>query len=335
MSRNTASTAKQAPAAPTADTDLDASGLVTIQEMMDQLQMTMAGEYDKLKTQWSIYSKDKEEMDRIKARLQGVNVKETDRLKLNVGGTRFEIRQSCTKNNTYFRSLVSETFTEADKDGFFFIDRDPTCIPMIMSYLRNGTIAFNRFSDSELEGIREDAEFYMMNDLMSDIDAYRSKRRSGDGIAACSINASRPVTDGFNGIFFEINVSKKDFKLHSISFVAGERRKIVGEAYWREGSIDGQGNMRKIGVVEQQVEKGQMVTVTFSAIPLNPGMHTIGVYSVSCPTAVAVCPRREAQRQFPGFTVERTYHTTNQKGHFNQRAAEDEFDFCGELAVSQ
>lgn len=318
----------------TPDDDLSGSGLVTIQEMMDQLQRTMADEYDKLKLQWSIYARDKEEMDRIKARLQGVNVKETDRLKLNVGGVRFEIRQSCTKNNTYFRSLVSETFAEADKDGFFFIDRDPTYVHVIMSYLRNGSVQFGRYSDSELDAIREDAEFYMMNDLMADIDAYRSKRRSGDGIATCSVNAGRAVTDGFNGVFFEVNVTKKDFKLHSVSFVAGERRKIVGEAYWREGALDSPGNMRKMGVVEQQVEKGQMVTINFSAIPLAPGIHTIGVYSVSCPTAVSVCPRREAQRQFSGFTIERTYHTTNQKGHFNQRAGEDEFDFCGELAIS-
>jgi len=330
MSRKTAAGA----AAPSGETDLDPTGLSTIQEMMDQLQRTMADEYDKLRTQWNIYLRDKEEMDRIKARLQGVNVKETDRLKLNVGGTRFEIRQSSTKNNTYFRSLVSETFAEADKDGFFFIDRDPTFVPVIMSYLRNGSIQLGRYTDTELAAIHEEAEFYMMNDLMTDIDGYRSKRRAGDGIATCSVNATRPVTDGFNGVFFEINVTKKDFKLHSISFVAGERRKMVGEAYWREGSLDSAGNMRKMGAVEQQVEKGQMVTINFSAIPLSVGVHTIGVYSVSCPTAVAACPVRESQRVHNGFTIVRSYHTTNQKGHFNQRTGEDEFDFCGELAVS-
>ena len=98
------------------------------------------------------------------------------------------------------------------------------------------------------------------------------------------------------------------------------------------GSIDSPGLPRKLGVVDQQAEKGQPVCISFSAFPLAPGTHTIGVYSVT--SAISVCPRVDSTRQFGGFTIEKSYHTANQKGHFNIRAGEDEYDFCGELSVS-
>lgn len=314
--------------------DLSLTGLPIMHEQMVQLERTMADEYDKIKERWIEYAKDKEELDRIRNRIASVSVNELDRMKLNVGGSRFEIRATCAKGNTYFRSLMSGTFQSADADGFYYIDKDPAYVQVILNYLREGTVDLSEFTDKQLARIAGDAEFYMVQDLQSEIDNFRKVRRSGERITLCQVNMTRGVTDCFNGLFFELNVMKKEFKLHSISFVAGERRKIVGEAYVKEGPLDSAGQARKIGVVEEQVEKGQLVAISFSAIPLPMGTHTIGVYSVSCPTAIAVCPRKESKRQFAGFTMERSFHTANQKGFFNQRAGEDEYDFSGELAVS-
>lgn len=314
--------------------DLSFTGLNTIQDQMEQLQMSMADEYDRLKAEWKKYLKDKEEMDRIRGRITSVSVSELDRLKLNVGGRRFEIRATCATKNTYFRSLLSGTFTPADQDGFYFIDRDPEYVQVVMNFLRDGQIDLNDFNDRQLARIRQDAEFYMVQELQTEIDTFRTARKSGEGINLLSVNTQRPVTDCFNGVFIEINVTRPNFKLHSISFVAGERRKIVGEAFLKEGGIDSAGQLRRIGTVEQQVDKGQLVCINFSAVPLPTGTYVVGVYSVSCPTAIAVCPIRESQREQPGFVITRSYHTANQKGAFNQRAGDNEFDFSGELSVS-
>jgi hypothetical protein len=309
------------------------SKMPQIKVTIADLQTMMDEEFETLKSKWAEYERAKEELDRLNGLLSNVVAKETDRLKLNVGGMRFEIRLSCVMSNVFFKSLASGTFADADRDGFFYIDRDPMYMPVIMSHFRK-TVDLTEFSDADIDGIREEADFYMVQDLVDDIDAHRLKKLSAEGILISGINKQRPVSHAFNGVFFEINVIKKDFKLHSISFVAGESRKIVGEAYYKEGGIDSPGQPVKICVVETMATKGSLVTIQFSAIPLALGTHTIGVYSVSSPGAVAVCPRAESSRQFNGFTLEKSYHTTNSKGYITSRTGENDYDFCGEVAVS-
>ena len=308
-----------------------------MEDRMVELQVLLSDEYQLLADKWMQYDLDKAELDRIKAKITAVNVKETDRLKLNVGGQRFEIRQTLTQNNKYFSSLQTshDDLATADPDGFYYMDRDPKHVPLIMSYLRHGNVNLSNLSESQLAKIRREAEVFMVTDLITAIDAQKVRRRTGEGVSAVSFNLKKAPTDFFNGIFFEISVSR-NVKLHSISFLAGERRKIVGEAYVKDGALDATAQFRKVGVVEQMVEqKGQLVCIPLQQpMTLPAGIHTVGVYSVSCPTAIGVVQRTSDGRTQGAVTLQRTFHTTNQKGYFSARAGEDQFDFCGELSIS-
>ena len=344
MADNTPSTA--AAAAPVGDDssatasvvqDLDMTGLPVINESMTSLHSILNQEYQRLKDQWAQLLAERDALDKIKNRIQSVSVTELDRLRLNVGGQRFEVRATCVQKNTYFRTLLSGTFTPADQDGFYFIDRDPQFVHVIMQMLRDGDVELSPFNDTALERIRADAEFYMVQDLVAKIDRARSARRAGSGIARVPINREPNLPlSSFNGIFFEVNVLKRDMVLHSIAFVAGESRKIVGEAYLKEGGIDSAAQPQKIGDVAQQVDQGGLVTISFSAMPLPKGVVTIGVYSSSCPTAVAVVPEAAGSKDFSadGLMLGHTYHTTNPRGHWTKQAGRDEFSFVGELTVS-
>lgn len=343
MSRQPPANSQGGAAAPQTAADesnsLSDEGVIVMEGHMEDLAGGMRGEYDKLQALWEAFANEKGRLDRLRARILSVSVQPMERLKLNIGGTKFEIRQSSTKNNTYFRSLVAETYSEADKDdeGFYYIDRSPQYVGAIMSFLRNGKLQCSLYDDAALESIREEAEFYMVTELLTLIDTYR-KRSAKSGAASCPVNL-HSVSTGVNGIFFEVEVSKP-FKLQTVSFVAGESRKIVGEVYYREGSLDvTSANFRKLGSTEQMVTKGGLVVVQFQPILLSEGTHTLGVYSVSAATAVAVCAKRDGQKDFAVggplvFTMARSYHTTNQRGLFNQRAGENEYDFCGELGIS-
>ena len=316
--------------------DLEASDsqLPQIENLLAELTHSIEREHGNLKNMRNQLMREKTDVDSIRAKITSVSVNEVDRLKLNVGGRRFEIRASSVIKNTYFRSLLSGTFTPADPDGFYFICRDPEYVQVIMNFLRDGRVDLTDYTDRQLARIRDDAEFYMVKELQALIEAHRAARRSNEGVIICAVNTARSITHCFNGIFFEINVQRRDCKLHSIAFVAGERRKIVGEAFHKDGPMDSPGSLRKIGEVEQQVDKGQLVCVNFSAMALEQGVHTLGVYSVSCPTAISLCPRKESTRQYSGITLGKSYHTTDQKGNYGKRAGEDEFDFSGEIAVS-
>lgn len=312
-------------------------GLASIQKQIALIQKVMQEEYDKIKREWDFYAREKEEMDRIKASISGAVIKPGARLKLNVGGTRFEIRMTCVQDNEYFRALYSETFAPQDKDGFFFIDRDPDFMHVVLGYLRTRTVQLSRYSEAELQAIRDDADFYMVYDLVTVIDEQRKRALSSKGITTVAVNGSRAVSNAFNGIFFELHVKRSNFKLHGVAFVAGERRKIVGEVYLREGRLKDPGGVRKISDIEQQTERGELVVVNnFTAIPLAKGYYTLGIYSVSCATAIAVCPRKESvlSNLSDAFSIEESYHVANQKGNLGQREGENQYDFSGELFVS-
>ena len=93
----------------------------------------------------------------------------------------------------------------------------------------------------------------------------------------------------------------------------------------------------KIGETDIDATKGEAVTITFSTVALTGASYTIGVYSSSCPTAITACPTTMATRDYAqrhGIIIERSYHTTNARGHWTRRAGQDEFDFVGELGIS-
>jgi len=309
---------------------LEATGLPAISEKMQLLTQSILDEYERLTKAWTDLITKQAEIDAIRARITSVPVKEGDRVKLNVGGERFEARATNLVKNTYFRALISLTFTEMDSDGFHFIDRNPEWFHVVVNYLRDGSIDLSRIEEYALGSIRKEAEFYMVPELVNEIDKYRSSKRGGEGTIVLSVNTSRAPSVAFNGIFFEVTVLRRDFKIHGISFIAAERRTIRAEVHFREGGLDSPNPFRKIGDAEAQAERGQPIPFHMTSLALPGGTYTIGVFSAD--GGISVCPKKESVRQMSGLTFGRSYHVTGNQ--ITKRAAEDAYDFSGELLVS-
>ncbi|KIH58345.1 K+ channel tetramerization domain protein, partial [Ancylostoma duodenale] len=84
-------------------------------------------------------------------------------ISLNVGGKIFSTTagtlQEATKLAHYFKGISSNPFDDEEKNETIFIDRDPTYFPLLLKYLREGKVRLS-MTARELEGLREDAEFY-------------------------------------------------------------------------------------------------------------------------------------------------------------------------------
>ena len=297
-----------------------------------------------IKNERAFLAAERKRLDDLNRRLNAFDPSEHDRLKLNVGGSRFEVRAACIKKNIFFRSLLSGTFASCDSDGFYFVDRDPIHIAAILHFLREGVLDLDHYSDRQLDRLKTEAEFYMVQDLHATIEELRSKKRSKQGVQVVGVNRHVPASSFafFNGIVFEFQVTAvHELQLHSVSFVGGEKRKIVGEVYLKLGPMDAPGRFEKIGDVDALVDRLSVVNVAFAAVSLTSSSYTLAIYSASCPTAIAVCPKDLSNRDLLGdnnagiIRMTRSYHTVDPRGQFSKRAGpEDTFDFVGEMTFS-
>jgi hypothetical protein len=279
------------------------------------------------------YLEEKLAYDKAKERIANCGKKQ---LKLNISGSRFETSCIEAENNPFFRTLMSNEYAQPDTEGFYFIDRDPTYFQYMLNYLLGGVDALDLddISPSQLRRIRDDADFYMISGLTARIDEIlQGKLGPSRAVTAIPLNQSSATLRYFNGVFFVITASRP-LTLRSLTFLTGEKRVLSASLYFREGSLLSQ-PAPMAGEVEQQVERGGKVTISIIPfIELVAGKsYVVGVYSHS-PNAVAACPKAEATRTFPGFTVDVTGTTNDSKTAFGKKMAENEFDFVGEMGLS-
>ena len=328
------------PGAPPSCGGDEIGNLPGLEASMHALVLVIGAEHTKLKAERAFLAAEKRRLDELNHRLSSFAAPEHERLKLNVGGTKFEIRASSIQKNTYFRSLLGGTFAVCDGDGFYYIDRDPSYFGQVLNFLREGTVDLDGLTDKQLDRLKAEAEFYMVQELHATIEELRNKKRSKQGVQVVGVNRHVPTSSLIfvNGIVFEFQVTAvHELQLHSVSFVAGEKRKIVGEVYLKLGPMDAPGRFEKIGDVDETVERLSVVNVAFSSVTLTSSTYTLAVYSASCSTAIAVCPRELTNRDLTshGLRITRSYHTADPRGQFMKRAGpEDTFDFVGEMTIS-
>ena len=123
------------------------------------------------------------------AGVQNNNRFESNVIDFNVGGKEFSVSKSTlTKkwkkpdpsNEDYptnlFEDMVSgQAEIELDKLGRIFIDRNPNLFEFMLEYLRKEKI-HNDLTDSELETVLTEAEFYRLNSLVDLIKAKQLER---------------------------------------------------------------------------------------------------------------------------------------------------------------
>lgn len=302
-----------------------------VSRAMTRVQETMHRELEKLRERMETFLNEKHAYDKTMERIGSIAKRN---LKLNVSGIRFETGCLEAENNPFFRTLMSNEYAQPDSEGYYFIDRDPSYIQQVLNFMRGGSdeVDLAEMTPSQLRRIRDDADFFMLPSLTQKVDeALAGKLGPSRFVTAIPINAQVATLKHFNGVFFVLTATRP-LTLRSLTFLTGEKRVLAASLYFKEGAVLGQ-SAPMAGEVEQQVERGGKVSISIMPfIELVAGKsYTIGVYSHS-PNAVAACPRAEATRTYPGFTIDASYYTNDPKTF--GRKVENEFDFVGELGLS-
>src|SRR5690349_16825120 len=81
------------------------SEMTKLEESMQHLTRVLAAEYMDVKNERALLDAEEKRIADLINRTQNFDIPEHERLKLNVGGTRHEIRASCIRKNIYFKAL--------------------------------------------------------------------------------------------------------------------------------------------------------------------------------------------------------------------------------------
>ena len=106
---------------------------------LDSLQRTV----DALRVQQESVKREREELENMKATVDGSIERFKQRVKLNVGGSRFETTLSTLTRHP--ESMLAAMFSgrhevPQDEDGYVFIDRDGTHFHTVLNFLRTGIL---------------------------------------------------------------------------------------------------------------------------------------------------------------------------------------------------
>jgi len=98
------------------------------------------------------------------------------RIKLNVGGQRFETTlTTITKYPSFFQKMFSGKFNNSqDEDGSYFVERDGTHFRYILNFMLDGTLQDDLPSQT-LKALLREATYYSFADLISAVNLAISK----------------------------------------------------------------------------------------------------------------------------------------------------------------
>ncbi|EYC00300.1 hypothetical protein Y032_0116g548 [Ancylostoma ceylanicum] len=144
-------------------------------------------------------------------------------IKLNVGGHNFETTVGTLKGSTRLAEMAreAEELLIDRKHEAIFIDRDPRYFPDILKYLREGKLRFSACG-REIEGIREDAEYYGIEALAEKLrieEAHRGPFFVGERVVWRDSNIRRLCTD--MGIQFNGSTEKLPLCLNAFRDIEG------------------------------------------------------------------------------------------------------------------
>eukprot|EP01118_Nematostelium_gracile_P005294 TRINITY_DN1661_c0_g1_i2.p1 TRINITY_DN1661_c0_g1~~TRINITY_DN1661_c0_g1_i2.p1 ORF type:complete len:176 (-),score=26.86 TRINITY_DN1661_c0_g1_i2:6-533(-) len=88
-----------------------------------------------------------------------------DQINLNVGGVKFSTSKPTLTSveGSYFHTMLSSDRWKPNDRGEYFIDRDPTHFPRILSYLRTGKLVFDGLDEDEAEMLNAELDYYRIS----------------------------------------------------------------------------------------------------------------------------------------------------------------------------
>ena len=119
--------------------------------------------------EWDKLAAERAKLDAEKAAMEGLQQFHSSRIKLNIGGKRFETSRGtlCMQPDSMLAAMFSGRHAlTPDEDGSYFIDRDGKHFGHILNFLRQGTIQVELNTDPA-RALAIEAEFYGLSDLAS------------------------------------------------------------------------------------------------------------------------------------------------------------------------
>jgi len=136
-------------------------------------------EHEKLTKAKLAYEKEDDQLKAFKKKLDNCIEASTDKVKLDIGGRIFATTSATlSKEPSMLSSMFSGHFDmEPDEDGCYFIDRNPDFFPIILDYLRKGTIHLEEIEESQMADFADEVEYYQLESLARLIRDLRQKEK--------------------------------------------------------------------------------------------------------------------------------------------------------------
>jgi len=137
-----------------------------LQPIVNQLLQVLSAEAAQIREDREKLKKEIESWKIFRQKIFSVSFK--NKIKLDVGGQIFATSMKTLVQipGTFFSEMMSGLHkVEMDKDGCYFIDRDPIVFRHILNFLRGNIPDLSTLSQSDLTALKSDAEFYQLTKL--------------------------------------------------------------------------------------------------------------------------------------------------------------------------
>eukprot|EP01080_Neovahlkampfia_damariscottae_P008902 gene8902-850_t len=190
---------------------------------------------EKIKIEYAEILKKKEELNEIISEAKKEKKKNIhNKIKLNIGGRVFttSLETLTHEKETYFSGMFSEQFDLGpDKDGEYFIDRNPMYFDIILDYLRapEKEIYFGGLSEQQIKEFKTEVDFYCINSLKEILENPKFEVFSIGNLLNCKrLSESKFRITKFDSSNWNANVTFLPAKKWKITVVSGFDLAMIG-----------------------------------------------------------------------------------------------------------
>jgi len=154
--------------------------------------------------------------------------KAKDRIKLNIGGKRFETTKSTLLQEkfgeTFFSAMFNTGVWNPDEEGCYFVDRNPKNFERLLDYFRTGDLIIAELSPLDIEKLQRDLDFYQIKHLIpAPLDASIPLRQKWDtklcsskvSISEDGLTATKVEGKGYASVL--ASIPSTNFKVQYVS----------------------------------------------------------------------------------------------------------------------
>lgn len=145
--------------------DDDTRKVTDLKEKLENGYKTLTIALEDIKEQLDLLKKKQEQWDELVDKMKKCSEAAENKITFDVGGKIFSTSKETLLEipNTYFFALISSDVWKPDKNGVYFIDRDPKYFKIILNYLRIKKIDYESLSDFEIKLLKKELDYFQIN----------------------------------------------------------------------------------------------------------------------------------------------------------------------------